>query len=122
MDPKRANVFNLVICNLSRHVLYSLQNILTQKLFYHSAFSFGYQFLLSLSVQFIGFGFAGILRKFVVYPARALWPTVMPTIAINKALLGKEKHESGMSRYKFFFLTFLSCSSITGFPLTLLIF
>ncbi|CAI4850353.1 AAR_G0057510.mRNA.1.CDS.1 [Saccharomyces cerevisiae] len=116
MDPKRANVFNLVICNLSRHVLYSLQNILTQKLFYHSAFSFGYQFLLSLSVQFIGFGFAGILRKFVVYPARALWPTVMPTIAINKALLGKEKHESGMSRYKFFFLTFFIMFIYNWFP------
>ncbi|KAF4001724.1 OPT family small oligopeptide transporter [Saccharomyces cerevisiae] len=111
-----SNVFNLVICNLSRHVLYSLQNILTQKLFYHSAFSFGYQFLLSLSVQFIGFGFAGILRKFVVYPARALWPTVMPTIAINKALLGKEKHESGMSRYKFFFLTFFIMFIYNWFP------
>ncbi|CAI6921718.1 ANL_collapsed_G0058570.mRNA.1.CDS.1 [Saccharomyces cerevisiae] len=121
MDPKE-QMFSTLLYAICQGTFYTHYNILTQKLFYHSAFSFGYQFLLSLSVQFIGFGFAGILRKFVVYPAHALWPTVMPTIAINKALLGKEKHESGMSRYKFFFLTFLSCSSITGFPLTLLIF
>ncbi|CAI4885466.1 CLL_collapsed_G0022820.mRNA.1.CDS.1 [Saccharomyces cerevisiae] len=119
---QKEQMFSTLLYAICQGAFYTHYNILTQKLFYHSAFSFGYQFLLSLSVQFIGFGFAGILRKFVVYPARALWPTVMPTIAINKALLGKEKHESGMSRYKFFFLTFLSCSSITGFPLTLLIF
>ncbi|CAI4037045.1 hypothetical protein SMKI_16G3420 [Saccharomyces mikatae IFO 1815] len=109
-------MFSTLLYAICQGAFYTHYNILTQKLFYHSAFSFGYQFLLSLSVQFIGFGFAGILRKFVVYPARALWPTVMPTIAINKALLGKEEHESGMSRYKFFFLTFFVMFVYNWFP------
>ncbi|CAI6922735.1 ANM_collapsed_G0059280.mRNA.1.CDS.1 [Saccharomyces cerevisiae] len=113
---QKEQMFSTLLYAICQGTFYTHYNILTQKLFYHSAFSFGYQFLLSLSVQFIGFGFAGILRKFVVYPARALWPTVMPTIAINKALLGKEKHESGMSRYKFFFLTFFIMFIYNWFP------
>ncbi|CAD6650384.1 XXYS1_4_G0023510.mRNA.1.CDS.1 [Saccharomyces cerevisiae] len=113
---QKEQMFSTLLYAICQGTFYTHYNILTQKLFYHSAFSFGYQFLLSLSVQFIGFGFAGILRKFVVYPARALWPTVMPTIAINKALLGKEKHESGMTRYKFFFLTFFIMFIYNWFP------
>ncbi|CAI4054245.1 hypothetical protein SKDZ_16G4470 [Saccharomyces kudriavzevii ZP591] len=113
---QKEQMFATLLYAICQGTFYTHYNILTQKLFYHSAFSFGYQFLLSLSVQFIGFGFAGILRKFVVYPARALWPTVMPTIAINKALLGKEKNESGMSRYKFFFLTFFIMFIYNWFP------
>ena len=65
MNSKGANVCHFTIRHLPRYI-YTHYNILTQKIFYHSSFSFGYQFLLSLAVQFIGFGFAGILRRFVV--------------------------------------------------------
>ncbi|OBA20919.1 OPT superfamily oligopeptide transporter [Metschnikowia bicuspidata var. bicuspidata NRRL YB-4993] len=47
----------------------------------------GYQILLIFCTQFMGFGFAGIMRKFAVYPTRALWPSILPTLALNKALL-----------------------------------
>ncbi|CAI4859895.1 ABA_G0057800.mRNA.1.CDS.1 [Saccharomyces cerevisiae] len=86
---KRANVFNLVICNLSRHVLYSLQYSNAKTLL-------PFCFLVWLPIF-----------TFVI---------LMPTIAINKALLGKEKHESGMSRYKFFFLTFFIMFIYNWFP------
>lgn len=113
---QKEQMFATLLYGICQGAFYTHYNILTQKIFYHSSFSFGYQFLLSLAVQFIGFGFAGILRRFVVYPSRALWPTVMPTIAINKALLGKEKYESGMSRYNFFFLTFFIMFIYNWFP------
>jgi len=63
--------------------------ILVQKmpLFYGETFvTFGYQLMLTLFVQLMGMGFASYLRRFSVYPVKALWPTILPTIAMNRAL------------------------------------
>lgn len=52
--------------------------ILVQKMpmFYDEKFvHFGYQFMLTLFVQTMGMGLAGYLRRFSVYPVKALWPT-----------------------------------------------
>ncbi|EDK39517.2 hypothetical protein PGUG_03615 [Meyerozyma guilliermondii ATCC 6260] len=88
-------------------------NILVQKseVFYDNKWvDFGYQVLLMLSSQFLGFGLAGIMRRFVVYPVQSIWPTVLPTIALNKALTLPEQKENihgwTISRYYFFFATF----------------
>lgn len=88
-------------------------NILVQKhpMFYDNKWvDFGYQVLLMLSSQFLGFGLAGIMRRFVVYPVQAIWPTMLPTIALNKALTMPEKKEKingwSISRYRFFFSLF----------------
>ncbi|KAK0203274.1 OPT-domain-containing protein [Desarmillaria ectypa] len=44
---------------------------------------FGYQILISLSTNFIGYGLAGITRRFLVYPSYAIWPSNLATIALN---------------------------------------
>ncbi|KAF0268088.1 hypothetical protein FOG48_02838 [Hanseniaspora uvarum] len=65
----------------------------------------------------MGFGFAGILRRFVVYPAKAVWPTSLSTIALNKALLTPEDSNlKGISRYRFFFIMFSVMFVYTWFP------
>lgn len=69
--------------------------------------TFPYEILLALSVQFFGFGVAGLLRRFVVYPVTAIWPSVLPTLALNRALiLPENKNEviNGwtLTRYRFF--------------------
>jgi len=83
--------------------------ILVQKLYYGETFiTFGYQLMLTLFVQTMGMGFAGYLRRFSVYPVKALWPTILPIIAMNRALTRPEPKENingwTMSRYKFFFV------------------
>ena len=70
-----------------------------------------YEILLALCVQFFGFGFAGILRRFVIFPVTAIWPKVLPTLALNRALIVPEKQGEvingwRISRYRFFLLTF----------------
>ncbi|VBB89230.1 Oligopeptide transporter, putative [Yarrowia lipolytica] len=76
---------------------------------------FGYTLTLTLASQFMGFGFAGLLRKFVVYPTKAMWPTLMPTLALNRALLVKQKREKvhswTISPYKFFFVV-VACAFV----------
>ncbi|GEQ68735.1 hypothetical protein JCM33374_g2403 [Metschnikowia sp. JCM 33374] len=82
--------------------------------------NWGYQILLIFSTQFMGFGFAGILRKFAVYPTRAIWPSVLPTLALNKALVQSEPKEiiNGwkISRYNFFLIAFIGSFLYFWFP------
>lgn len=92
---------------------YVTSNIHVQKLhlFYNNQWAdFGYQVLLILSTQFMGFGFAGIMRRFAVYPTKAVWPTLLPTLALSSALVKPEKKSiiNGwkISRYYFFLITF----------------
>ncbi|CAI8496286.1 unnamed protein product [Hanseniaspora opuntiae] len=103
----KEQMFCTLIIAISMTTFYTSYNILTQKIYYGDNVSFNYQFWLSLSVQFMGFGFAGILRKFVVYPAKAVWPTSLSTIALNRALLTPEDPNlKGLTRYQTFFLGF----------------
>lgn len=49
------------------------------------AINIGYQVLIALSTNFIGYGLAGICRRFLVYPAYCVWPSSLVTIALNSA-------------------------------------
>ncbi|CAX39797.1 oligopeptide transporter, putative [Candida dubliniensis CD36] len=93
---------------------YAAWNILMQKssLFYNNQWvDFGYQVLLILCTNFMGIGLAGIMRKFAVYPTKAVWPSVLPNLALNKTLLtpGKKEIINGWTipSYNFFFITFI---------------
>lgn len=90
----------------------------------HHWVTFGYEIVLALAVQMFGFGFAGLLRRFVVYPVTAIWPKVLPILALNKALVQPEdKHAvvNGwrMTRYRFFMLAFLAMFVYFWIPNTL---
>ena len=71
--------------------------------------TFGFEIILALSSKLLGFGFAGVVRRFVVYPVQSIFPSVLPTLAVGRALVIREvKKESihgwTISRYKFFLL------------------
>ncbi|KAI9155531.1 Sexual differentiation process protein isp4 [Paramyrothecium foliicola] len=44
-----------------------------------------YQILIALATNLIGFGIAGICRRFLVYPSYCVWPATLVTIALNAA-------------------------------------
>lgn len=115
LNPGRWNhkeqMLATIITNVSVNTGYCFWNIQTQTIYYKDKWlTPEYEILLLLSTQLLGIGFAGILRRFVVYPVETLWPGLLPTIALNKALLMKEKKETihrwSISRYKVFFITF----------------
>ena len=43
----------------------------------------GASVLVALSTNFIGYGLAGVTRRFLVYPSRAIWPGTLAIIALN---------------------------------------
>ncbi|CAH6719717.1 oligopeptide transporter 2 [[Candida] jaroonii] len=109
----KEQMLTTIFYSVSAGTPYVSYNIHAQKmkLFYDNEWAdFGYQTLLILSNNFLGFGFAGIMRKFTIYPVRALWPSTLPTLALNAALMKPEKKENingwKVSRYTFFFGVF----------------
>ncbi|KAG2734037.1 hypothetical protein G9P44_003562 [Scheffersomyces stipitis] len=105
-----ATLFYSVSGGGASYVSYNI-HVQKMKVFYDNKWvNFGYETLLILSNNFLGFGFAGIFRRFAVYPIEAIWPTVLPTLALNRALMVPEKKEiiNGwkIPRYTYFFVLF----------------
>ncbi|KAG7195097.1 uncharacterized protein KQ657_004214 [Scheffersomyces spartinae] len=94
---------------------YAIYNIVVMKLdkFYGLKWvTWTFQFLLASSTQFLGFGFALLMKKVCIYPARALWPTILPTIALNRALMrysesSERDSQFRLSQFSVFYLVFV---------------
>jgi hypothetical protein len=52
---------------------------------------FGYQIVGALGSNLAGYGLAGLCRSFLVYPSHCIWPTALPTLAVNKAFHTEER-------------------------------
>ena len=107
----KEQMLSTIIVDVGLTSAYVFWNIQTQTVYYSDQWlTTGYKILLLLSTQLMGLGFAGLLRRFVVYPTQTFWPNILPTLALNRALLvpGKKEtiHGWSMSRYKFFFIFF----------------
>ncbi|KAJ4887661.1 Oligopeptide transporter 4 [Raphanus sativus] len=77
------------------------------KAFYHKNISFIAGWLLIITTQVLGYGWAGLLRKYVVEPAHMWWPSTLVQVSLFRAL--HEKDEQRMTRAKFFVIA-LVCS------------
>ncbi|KAJ6628594.1 OPT-domain-containing protein [Mycena sp. CBHHK59/15] len=83
------------------------------------ATGFGYQIMVALSTNFIGYGLAGLTRRFLVYPASAIWPTNLSMIALNRAFhKEKETVANGwkISKMRWFLYSFCSMFVYFWFP------
>ncbi|KAM9912117.1 hypothetical protein OXX69_002849 [Metschnikowia pulcherrima] len=102
-----------IIYSCSAGTPYAVYNIFVMKLdrFYGLKWvDWIYQVCFTLSTQFLGFAFAFMMLRVCVYPKKAVWPTILPVIALNRALMESERPESingwRISRYAFFFAVF----------------
>ncbi|KAI1180102.1 OPT oligopeptide transporter protein-domain-containing protein [Nemania sp. FL0916] len=107
----------VVMANVSFSVAYATDIILAQLVFYKQNFGILFQLLIVISTQSLGYGIAGIMRKFLVYPASMIWPSTLVSIALINAMY--ETHHvkdptiigGNMSRYRWFgLLTIVSCA------------
>ncbi|CAK7273386.1 hypothetical protein SEPCBS119000_005627 [Sporothrix epigloea] len=96
------------------------------KTYFNQSFAgqFGYQILMALSTNLIGYGLAGLTRRFLVYPAYCVWPTSLVTIAFNDAFHSEDtgpvttpwRTTWHASRMKFFVITFTGMFVYFWFP------
>lgn len=115
---KKEHMLITIMANVAYQIPYTNYIIWSQYLpaYFNQSYAgtFSYQIVISLGTNFIGYGMAGLTRRFLVYPASCVWPASLVTIALNQAFhtegntpvagpFGKLYH---MSRYKFFLIAF----------------
>jgi hypothetical protein len=49
--------------------------------------------IVTFAINFLGYGMAGLCRRFLVYPTHAVWPTSLVTIALNSTLHSEQADE-----------------------------
>lgn len=50
-------------------ISYSISILIAQQIFYGQSWGWGFQILLIMSTQAMGFGLAGVMRRFLIWPA-----------------------------------------------------
>ncbi|XP_061958422.1 oligopeptide transporter 4 [Populus nigra] len=80
------------------------------KAFYGRSISFLAGWLLITTTQVLGYGWAGLLRKYVVEPAHMWWPGTLVQVSLFRALHEKDDGPR-MTRAKFFVIA-LACSFV----------
>ncbi|KAL5190325.1 Oligopeptide transporter 2 [Glycine soja] len=79
--------------------------------FYGRKITFLAGWLLVLTTQVLGYGWAGIMKKYVVEPAEMWWPSTLVQVSLFRALHEKEKKRGRMSKETFFLIA-LTCSFV----------
>lgn len=125
---KKEHMLIAIMANTSRSTPYTNYIIWTQvhKPFFNQQYArdFSYMFLNGFATNFIGYGLAGLTRKFLVYPSYCVWPSSLVTIALNTALHNEENNPVKgpfgkiwkISRYNFFMVTFAMMFVYFWFP------
>lgn len=102
--------------NIKEHVLvtafanaaggsaYAIDIITIKRIFYGSDLGFLGSFLLVLTTQCVGYGMAGIARRFLVRPAAMIWPANLVAVTIFRTLHEEPEGSKGMTRMKMFSL------------------
>lgn len=99
-----------VMANVSFGSAYATDILVTQIHYFNQDFGWVFAMLLCISTQVIGYGMAGICRRYLVYPASMIWPSNLVNCALFQTLHEEEGYNSvkdnTMSRYKFFLIAF----------------
>ncbi|KAF8970829.1 oligopeptide transporter [Flammula alnicola] len=85
--------------------------VAVQRVYYNQIYNFGFQWMIVMSTQLIGFSIGGVSRRFLVDPPSMIWPANLVTCALfntlhsqNYAGIGDYK---GIDRERFFFYCFV---------------
>ncbi|KAK7282920.1 hypothetical protein RIF29_12041 [Crotalaria pallida] len=104
----KEHVLISMFANCGGGTAYAIYIIDIIRAFYGRKITFLASWLLVVTTQVLGYGWAGIMRKIVVDPATMWWPASVAQVSLFRALHEKEDGK-GMSRGKFFFIA-LICS------------
>ncbi|KAI8064710.1 OPT family small oligopeptide transporter [Gongronella butleri] len=114
----KSRFFNPGPFNMKEHVListmancavttaYAVDIVTIQRIFYKQDIGWGGGILLILTTQLIGFGFAGFLRPYLVYPSVMVFPANLSQMSLFRSLHLKDYNWTGPSRLRWFFYMF----------------
>ncbi|KAJ4881143.1 oligopeptide transporter [Raphanus sativus] len=81
---------------------YSIGAITVMKAYYKQSLSFICGLFIVLTTQILGYGWAGILRRYLVDPVDMWWPSNLAQVSLFRALHEKEHKSKSLTRMQFF--------------------
>ncbi|KAI3848740.1 hypothetical protein MKW98_012451 [Papaver atlanticum] len=88
---------------------YSIGAITVMKAYYKQSLNFLCALLIVLTTQILGYGWAGMLRRYLVVPAEMWWPSNLAQVSLFRALHEKDPKSRSLTRMQFF-LIFMGAS------------
>ncbi|KAJ2317998.1 hypothetical protein IWW51_005218, partial [Coemansia sp. RSA 2702] len=105
--------------NIKEHVLisifatassgspYAIDVVTIKKIWYKSDLGFVASLLFILTSQIMGYSFAGLARKFLVYPAAMIWPASLISVTLFRTFHEVQNFGGRLSRTKMFWICFI---------------
>ncbi|CAN4127143.1 unnamed protein product [Withania somnifera] len=113
----KEHVLITIFANSGAGTVYAIHVVTAVKVFYHKNITFFVSLLVVITTQMMGFGWAGIFRKYLVEPAAMWWPSNLVQVSLFRALHEKEERpKGGLTRTQFFLVAFICSFAYYVFP------
>ncbi|XP_019182413.1 PREDICTED: oligopeptide transporter 7-like isoform X1 [Ipomoea nil] len=113
----KEHVLITILANCGAANPYSIHVVTAVKVFYRRALSFWVALTVVVTTQVLGFGWAGIFRRFLVEPASMWWPQNLVQVSLFRAFHDKEERgKGGLTRNQFFLMAFICSFGYYVFP------
>ncbi|KAL6606552.1 hypothetical protein ACP70R_042205 [Stipagrostis hirtigluma subsp. patula] len=113
----KEHVLITIFANAGAGSVTAINLVTTVRIFYRQHMSFFLALIVILTSQVLGFGWAGIFRRYLVEPAAMWWPSNLVQVSLFRALHERERRRKGsMMRYQFFMVAFICSFAYYIFP------
>ncbi|KAJ6298362.1 hypothetical protein OIU76_019504 [Salix suchowensis] len=113
----KEHVLITIFANCGAGGVYAVNVITIIKAFYHRGLHPVAAMLLAQTTQLLGYGWAGMFRKFLVDSPYMWWPATLVQVSLFMTLHEKEKRKKGeLTRLQFFAIVFVASFAYYIFP------
>ncbi|CAL5433510.1 unnamed protein product [Camellia sinensis] len=106
----KEHVLITIFANSGAGTVYAIHVVTVVKVFYKKHITFFVSLIVVITTQVLGFGWAGIFRRYLVEPSAMWWPANLVQVSLFRALHEKEERAKGGVTRTQFFLIALTCS------------
>ncbi|KAJ2442214.1 hypothetical protein GGI03_008239, partial [Coemansia sp. RSA 2337] len=111
LNPGPFNIKEHVIISIfagtSVSTAYGIDVVTIKKMWYKSELGFGPSILFILTSQVMGYSFAGLSRKFLVYPAAMIWPVNLVSVTLFRTFHEVQTLGGRFTRTQVFWMCFV---------------
>lgn len=107
----KEHVLITIFANAGAGTVYATHILSSVKLLYKRNLTFVPAAIVMLTTQILGFGWAGLFRKYLVEPPEMWWPSNLVQVSLFRALHEKERRGRGSTSRTQFFMLVLICSA-----------
>ncbi|KAG0464604.1 hypothetical protein HPP92_018768 [Vanilla planifolia] len=95
---------------------YSIGAIAVMKAYYKQSLSFVCGLFIVLTTQILGYGWAGMLRRYLVDPVEMWWPSNLAQVSLFRALHETDSRSKGLTRMQFFLILMIASFAYYTLP------